>query len=105
MGGVLRHTGFGPSENRVISIKAVERRTAGAPVPLVAAATNLVAEIGAASALHDVAADRRHIAQLAGCGEQQCLGNDRESPTHLCVGRHVAHPCQCSNAPPPLWGG
>ena len=82
----------------MIAIKAVERRTAGAPASLIAAAIGLVAEICAASPLHDVAADRSHIAQLAGCAEQQCLGNDREASTYLRIGGHVAHPGQRSDA-------
>ena len=58
----------------------------------------LVSIFNAASPLHDVAANRRHIAQLAGCAEQQCLGNERKASTHLDIGGHVAHPAQRSNA-------
>ena len=45
IGRVGRHTGIRPTENRVIAIKAVERRTAGARASLIAAAIGLVAEI------------------------------------------------------------
>ena len=66
VGGVGRDTIVGPAEDRVVAIDAVQGRAAGARPALVARQVVLVAEIGAARALHHVAADRGHVAELAG---------------------------------------
>ena len=72
VGGVHRDAVVGPAEDRVPLVEAVERRAAGARLALVAGATAPVAEIGAAGPLQQVAADRRHVADLRrGAGEQR----------------------------------
>ena len=82
----------------MVAIEAVKRRAAGAWAPLVAGDIILIAEIGAARPLHDVATHRCHVPQLARCREQQAFGNERKPPTHLRVGDHVTHPSQRADA-------
>ena len=60
----------------------------------------VITEIGAAGALQDVARNRGHVAQLAGCRKQQGLRNDRKALPHTQIGSHVAHPGQGANAQP-----
>ena len=103
VGGMGSDTGIGPSEDGVIAIEAVESRTAGARPPLVAGEIILVAEVGTARALHDVAAHRRHVSELIGGGEQQRLGDDGKALAYLRVRCHVAHPGQCADAQPAVW--
>jgi hypothetical protein len=88
MGG---DTSVRPPEDGVIAIHAVKRGAARTRAPFVAREAILVAEIGASRALHDVAANRRHVAQLSGCGEQQRLREDRKAGADLRMRGHVAH--------------
>ena len=98
VGGVGRDTIVGPAEDRVVAIDAVQGRAAGARPALVARQVVLVAEIGAARALHHVAADRGHVAELAGGRGQQRLGDDGEAPAYLRIRCHIAHAGQGADA-------
>jgi len=49
-------------------------------------------------ALHDVSAHGGHIAQLAGCREQEPLGNHRKALAQLQVRCHIAHAGECADA-------
>src|SRR5262249_56611431 len=80
--------------------EAMKRRAAGAWPTLVARKPVLVAEIRAARSLHDVAADRRHVAELARGGEQQGLGDNGELLPDVAVGRHLAHSRKRADAQP-----
>ena len=53
-----------------------------------------VAEIKAARPLHQVATDRRHVADLRGRRQFQCLGNDGELRAHTGMGGQLRHPDQ-----------
>src|SRR5260370_33543829 len=70
VGGIGGDAGVGPSEDRVVAIEAVEGGATGAGPPLVAGEIILVTEVSAAGALHNVSTHRRHVSELAGCGEQ-----------------------------------
>lgn len=62
------------AENRMLALHAVARGAARAGVALVAGVEADVVEVMAARALHQIAADRRHIAQLRrGAGQQRGL--------------------------------
>src|SRR5215471_13989820 len=100
VGGVRRNAVIGPAEDRMAAIEAMKRRAAGAWPTLVAWKPVLVAEIRAARSLHDVAADRRHVAELARGGEQQGLGDNGELLPDVAVGRHVAHSRKCADVQP-----
>ena len=67
------------AEDGVHAVLAIDRRAAAAGIALVARRERQLAEVRAARALHQVAADRRHVAQLRrGAGEQR-LRDDREA--------------------------
>jgi hypothetical protein len=87
----------------VVAIEAVEGRTAGTWTPLIAAATGLVAKIGAARALHDVATDRCHVPQLARRREQQSFGDYWEPPPDFDISGNIAHPGECADAKAAVW--
>src|SRR6266496_3826966 len=62
-----------------------------------------IAKIPAASALHDVAAHRRHVAQLTRRGKQQRLTDNRISVAHTSVPRNVAHVCKRAESQAAVW--
>ena len=82
----------------MVAVDTVERRATRTRPALVARGIIVVAEIRAAGALHDVSAHGGHIAQLAGCREQEPLGNHREALAHLQVRCHIAHAGECADA-------
>jgi hypothetical protein len=98
VGGMGGNAGLRPAENRMVAIEAVPGRAARTRPALVARQIVAVAEVGTARALQDVAADGRHVAQLAGGGKQQRLGDHWKAPPHLDVSRNVAHACQRADA-------
>ena len=63
-------------EHRVATVEPIEGRASGAGVAFVAC-RRLVVEVQAPGALHQVAADGCHVAQLAGCAVQDRLGQHR----------------------------
>ena len=63
VGGMRRDAGLAGAEDRVDAVEAVDRRAAAAGLALVAGRRRVV-EVGAARALQQVAAGRRHVAQL-----------------------------------------
>jgi hypothetical protein len=72
--GIGGDAGFAGPEHRVVARRTAERGAAAAGRPLVAVREGGgVAEIGAAGPLHQVAADRRHVAELGGGGLPQRL--------------------------------
>src|SRR5437588_11902571 len=89
---------IGPSEDGMKATKAMTRRAPGPRSPFVASEIIFVAEIGTASALQDVTAHRRHVAELAGCGEQQTFSDDGEAPAYLQIRCNIAHSSQCADA-------
>ncbi len=94
-GGAL----LGPAEDGVLGgVVRLERAAARTGRPLVARQWNVGAEVRAAGALLEVAADGRHVAQLGGGGEQQRLGEDRTLAGDLRVGGEVAHAGQGADA-------
>ena len=76
-------------EDRVHAILPLERGAAAAGDPLVARPGD-VAKIGAARALHEVAADGRHVAQLRRRPRQQRLRQHRQARTDSRVVGDVA---------------
>ena len=66
------------------AILAVPRVAAGARLAPVAGARHVV-EIGAACFLHQIAADRRRVAELCGGAREQRLGNGRIGPGETLV--------------------
>jgi hypothetical protein len=88
----------GPSEDRMSAIETGQSRTPGAGPPLVARKVIAVPEVGAACALHDIAPDRGHVAELTGRSEQQAFCDHRKAAADLRVGRHVAHPGERADA-------
>jgi hypothetical protein len=66
-----RDTGFARSEDGVDAVDAFNRRAARAGLAFVAGHRRVV-KIKAAGALHEIAAGRRHIAQL-----RRCAGENR----------------------------
>src|SRR5438128_6303398 len=67
---------------------------AGSRLSLVAGKTVGVSEVSASGTLHDVAADRGHVAQLTRRGEQQALRNDWTTLAYGRMCRHIAHSCK-----------
>ena len=57
VGGMGRDTSIRPAEDRVVAIETMTRRASRAWAPLVARGSVVIAEIGAARTLHQVAAD------------------------------------------------
>ena len=98
VGRIGGNTVVGPAEDRVVAVEAVKGRAAGARPAFVARKIVLVAEVGAARALHHVAADRGHVAELAGGRGQQRLGDDGEAPAYLRIRCHIAHAGQGADA-------
>src|SRR5437867_1929801 len=89
---------IGPSKDGMKAIKAITRRASRSWSPFIASEIILVAEIGTASALQDITAHRRHVAELAGCGEQQTFSDDGEAPAYLQIRCNIAHSSQCADA-------
>lgn len=79
------------AQDRVAPVDAVQRGAAAARHALVARGPG-VAEVRAAHLLHQVAAHRRHVAQLGRRAEEQGLGKHREA-VHDCRGL-----CDVANA-------
>jgi hypothetical protein len=79
-------------QHRVDAVVAVQGGAAGAGRALVAGVDG-VAEVVAAGALHEVAADRRHVADLRAGAREERLGERRVAPPYgLVVGEvAVAH--------------
>ena len=73
------------AEDRVDAVEAVDRVAALARAALVAARTFVVVEIGAAGALEEVAADRRHVADLRRGAGQDRAGQHRVALAHGAV--------------------
>src|SRR2546423_8418861 len=90
------------AEYRVNATDSGERGAAGPGLAFVARHGS-VAKIPAASALHDVAAHRRHVAQLTRRGEQQRLTDNRISGAHASVPRDVAHVCKRAEPQAAVW--
>src|SRR5436190_5726790 len=90
------------AEYRVNATDSGERGAAGSGLAFVARHCS-VAKIPAASALHDVATHRRHVAQLARRGKQQRLTDYRISLTHASVPRNVAHVCKRAKSQAAVW--
>ena len=61
------------TENRVDPIVTLERATAAAGIALVALRKGRVVEIITARSLHEIPADRRHVAQLRARAREQRL--------------------------------
>src|SRR6266404_4019479 len=95
--------GIRPAEDGVIAVETVEGRAAGARPPLVAGKIILVAEVGAAGTLHDVATHRRHVPKLPGCREQQCLRDDGKAPAYVRMRCDIAHPSQRADTQSSVW--
>ena len=70
----------------MVAIEAVARVAALAGRALIAA-RGVVVEIDAAGALHEIAADRRHVADLGGGAGQDRLGEQRKALAHTPIGR------------------
>jgi hypothetical protein len=81
----------GDAEHRMDAVNPAQRRTAAARRALVAFPVARVTEVGAAGALQDIAADRRHVAQLGAGGELQALRHDGELAPDRFIVRHVGH--------------
>ena len=75
-------------ENRVHAVEAVDGRTPGARLTLVAGRGGVV-EVIAARALQEVAAVGGHVAELRRCARQDRPGEERIPPFHLLVVRRV----------------
>ena len=71
-------------------------RRSRSPATVCCRAELVVAEVGAAGALHDVAADRRHVSELTGRRKQQRFGTTATS-ANFHFRRHVAHMCERTN--------
>ena len=100
VGRMRRDAVVGPSEDGMIAIEPKTRRTARARPSLVAGEIILIAEVCAASSLHDVPANGGHISELARCGEQETFCNYRETRAYVRVRRNITHPRQGAYAQP-----
>ncbi len=98
IGGVCGDARVGPTEDGVVAVEPVHCRAAGAGLPLIARQGVLIAKIGAARALHDIAANRGHIAELTRCCQEKGFGDDREPIPDLAISRHIAHAGEGTNA-------
>ena len=76
-----RDAGFARAEDGVHAVEAADGRAARAGLAFVAGRRNVV-EVGAARALQEVAADRRHVAQLLRGAGQQRARQHRIAPLH-----------------------
>ena len=74
------------AEHGVVAVEAVARVAAVARNALIAA-RGVVVEIEAAGALHEIAADRRHVADLGGGAGQDRLGEQGKTLAHTPIGR------------------
>ena len=66
--GIGRNTILGGAEHRMGAIETLQRGAAGTGVALVAVRIADIAEIAAARPLQNIAAQRRHVAQLRARG-------------------------------------
>src|SRR4051794_40383919 len=78
------------TEDRVAAVQAPDRGAPAARVPLVAR-RDAVAEVAAADTLAEVAADRRHVAQLLRRAEQERLRDGGVAGGDRGVARDRAH--------------
>ena len=76
------------------AVEAVQRGAAGARIALVAIAIADVAEIAAARPLQDIAAERRHVAQLRAGGKLERVRDHRIIALDFGICCDVGHPRQ-----------
>ncbi len=79
------------AENRVAAIDALHRGAARPGIPLVAGFPARIAKVGAARALQNVAAERRHVADLSARGKLKRLREHRIVALDRGVIRDVGH--------------
>ncbi len=101
--GISRDAVRAHSEHRMRPIETVECGAARPWRPLVAGRPRRITKICAARALKNVAAERRHIAQLSARREDQALGNDGIVAPHERIVGDVRHPRE--RAEPQAVGG
>ena len=92
--GIDGDAGLASAQQRMPAVDAVLRRAAAAGLALVAGEWLAAAEIGAAGALQQIAADGRHVAQLLRRRPPQRFRQRRIFRNEASIGRHVAHPRQ-----------
>jgi hypothetical protein len=91
IGRVNSYAVLAGAEDRMHPRNACQRRAARARRALVAGRDVPVAEVAAARALQQVAADRRHVAQLHRRTHQQGLSHHRCPLTHREISRELLH--------------
>jgi len=89
--GILRDAAAVDAQHGVVAVDAVQRRAARARDALVAGGPTRVAEVRAPRPLQDVAAQRRHVAELRAGGKLQALRDGRVAGQHARVRSHRGH--------------
>ena len=99
IGGLHRDTRIGPAEDRMSIVQAFPRAAAASGNALVAAPgqRRFRAEIGTASLLQDVAADRRAVPDLRGCRLQARVGQHRGVLAHDGVLADLIERCESTD--------
>ncbi len=97
VGGMRRDAVFAGAEDRVHAVDAVDRRAAAAWLAFVARRARVV-EVEAARSLQQVAAGRRHVAQLRRSAGEDGAGEQRIARLDLRVPGKIAVQDQCADA-------
>ena len=101
--GMRRDAGLAGAEDRVHAVEALDGRAAAAGLALVAGRRGVI-EVGAARALQQVAAGRRHVAQLLRGAGQDGARRAADSAARSAGdrrGRSSARARRCAGRPPP----
>jgi hypothetical protein len=72
-------------------VPSIHRGAAGSRIARIAVVVTHVAEVGAAGALQDVAAERGHVSELRTGGQLQRVGDDRIIALDIGIRRHIGH--------------
>src|ERR1700722_5253620 len=96
------HAGLGPAEDCVATVEPVQRRAARPGGTLVTGKTIAIPEVSTPSTLHDIAADRGHIAQLSRGGQQQTFDHYRSATAHSRMCSHITHSRQGPDVQAPV---
>ena len=95
--GIHGDAGLAGAEHGMAAGYAADRRAAASRFALVAGRKiRGVAEIGAARALHQIAADARHVADLRRSRLPQRLRDSGEAALDAVMAGDMAHLCQCA---------
>src|ERR1700735_4638576 len=90
------------AQNGMNSVHSLNGGATAARVSLIAGAVNVI-EVITACSLHDVAADRRHVAQLRRSARQEGPGKNRVLLAYQLVVGDICVRCQRSYQKPTAW--